>query len=680
MYEGRKIGGGKYVLEKQLGEGAMGQVYEALQVGLARKVAIKVLSRDLLSQPNQNYLKRLIDEAKAASKVTHRSLVQLLDAGSDKELGPFIVYELLTGHTLDRDIMQRGPTKWNLVYRKVARSVLPALAALHEAGIIHRDVKPANLFIDENGNYKLGDFGLAHFHGRVSKTMTGTTVGTPYYLPPEHLADPTLEVTPGLDIYSAALMMVEAVYGSLPFRELIHKMTFAPKADELETKGFPKEVAKLFEAALSLDPDQRPTCARTWLKELDRASKGSSLAISKVDLRPLEEQRRAPIGILAVVVIIALLGARFLFGPQKPHQVKPDTRLAEKRLVELREELLNRASDGKFQELGVHLQQAGMDKKLVPKKECSPVVLGRFYLAHYYMRKKNYGRALNILCDLLKKEGPFVFDDEGKTLLSLLEKECRSKKEREKYIAALGDYLKSATLKKRHDWIVKEYLRQLVILGDRHQRTAFFEMTNSLFSEPLPDITNPSLRMHAAYLMAYGLDPSAIELVRAHAWSQRALAKNERKENIWPFRYQALFILLKCPVESFTGPKPEIIDHVEKKVDEYLDLAPPEHVEQMLLLAKIWVKTYHSKSAVKDMDIVDVNKIEQDEKWRYHRMRGEILKDKAQHEEMMVEFKKAIALAPKERHHHLNHVMKANSFFFRGAGPSKKSNSARVSE
>ena len=577
--------------------------------------------------------------------------------------------------------MANGPTSWSVIYRKVTRSVLPALAALHDAGIIHRDVKPANLFVGESGNYKLGDFGLAHFHGRLSKTMTGTTVGTPYYLPPEHLANPALQATPALDIYSAALTMVEAVYGTLPFRELVHKMTFAPKADELEGKGFPKKVAKLFEAALSLEPDERPQSARMWLEELDRATKSSSLSISKADLPRAEEpRRRTPAQVVGLAFFILLSGL-YLLWPKTIPRNNDKVVSARERLTELRSELLEKGdNDFTFAELGKYLRQSGMAQKLVSETECSPTILGKYYLARYCLRQKECDRSLSLLRDILQKEGPFLLDRDGKLLLSVLEKESRSQKQREQFIEVLGKYLVKSKLEKRHHWMVKEYLRQLVILGDRNQRRAFFEITNVLFSEPLPDVTDPNLRMYAAYLMAYGLDPSAVELKQALAWSQRALATVEKSEDIWPFRYKSLFILLKCPVESFTGPNSELIDHVAKKVDEYLELSPPESVEQLLLIAKIWVNTYRNESYVKDMAMIDINKIEKDEQWRFHRMRGEILKDKARHEEMMEEFKKAIALAPKERHHYLTHIMRANSFFLRGPGSAKKRNSERVSE
>ncbi|GAC1589855.1 MAG: hypothetical protein NVS3B21_06890 [Acidimicrobiales bacterium] len=208
----------RYRLGRRIGLGGMAEVRAADDLRLDRPVAVKFLDPALAAQPDLR--RRFEDEARAAARLNHPSVVQVFDSG-EWEGRPFLVMELLSGRTLAEE-MAAGPLPVERV-RQMALDVLAALGAAHEAGVLHRDVKPANLLVAADGSIKIGDFGIAKadpVSGERSPgetaplsppTMTGQIFGTPSYLAPERVAGKP--ATPASDVWALGVVCWEALAG-----------------------------------------------------------------------------------------------------------------------------------------------------------------------------------------------------------------------------------------------------------------------------------------------------------------------------------------------------------------------------------------------------------------------------------------------------------------------------------
>ena len=208
----------RYRVGRRIGIGGMAEVRAADDLRLDRPVAVKFLDPALAAQPDLR--RRFEDEARAAARLSHPSVVQVFDSG-EWEGRPFLVMELLSGRTLAEE-MAAGPLPIERV-RQMAVDVLAALGAAHAAGVLHRDVKPANLLLAADGSVKVGDFGIAKadpVSGERSAgetaplsppTMTGQIFGTPSYLAPERVAGK--KATPASDVWALGVVCWEALAG-----------------------------------------------------------------------------------------------------------------------------------------------------------------------------------------------------------------------------------------------------------------------------------------------------------------------------------------------------------------------------------------------------------------------------------------------------------------------------------
>jgi serine/threonine protein kinase len=200
----------RFELGEVLGRGGMADVFRAHDRVLHRDVAVKLL-RETAADPSDR--QRFTSEARTLAGLSHRGLVMLLDVGTADER-PFLVMELVDGPTL-AELVSRGPVDAATVAR-TGQQVAEALAYAHAAGVVHRDVKPANVLLGRDGRARLADFGIARLLGdTVRHTRTGTTIGTAAYLSPEQVQGQ--EVTGAADVYALGLALLEALTGERAF-------------------------------------------------------------------------------------------------------------------------------------------------------------------------------------------------------------------------------------------------------------------------------------------------------------------------------------------------------------------------------------------------------------------------------------------------------------------------------
>src|SRR5690349_4120159 len=203
---------GRYRLEARIGSGGMSTVYRALDVTLERRVAVKLMNREVTSDSDQ--LERFRREARAVAQLSHPHIVGVIDAGED-DGRPYIVFEYVEGETLKDRIRRQGrlPIPEAIAY---AIEMAHALGTAHARHIIHRDVKPQNVLIDEEGSAKVTDFGIARTLEEDGLTADGRVLGTTDYVSPEQaLGQP---VTGQSDLYSLGIVLYEMLTGDVPFK------------------------------------------------------------------------------------------------------------------------------------------------------------------------------------------------------------------------------------------------------------------------------------------------------------------------------------------------------------------------------------------------------------------------------------------------------------------------------
>ena len=209
--------GAKYRLEALLGQGGMGAVYLAENVDIGRKVAVKVLLPEIAADAEA--LARFKIEARAAAAIGHPNIAEVIDFGTSPEGGAFLVMEYLQGETLGGRLRRAGPLEVEAV-GWIADELLAAVAAAHAKGVIHRDLKPDNVFLVEQPvrTVKVLDFGVSKFReqGQVALTRTGMVMGTPAYMSPEQ-ARGAKDVGPASDLYAVGALLYEALAGAPAF-------------------------------------------------------------------------------------------------------------------------------------------------------------------------------------------------------------------------------------------------------------------------------------------------------------------------------------------------------------------------------------------------------------------------------------------------------------------------------
>src|ERR1043165_4516719 len=347
-----------YRIVEKLGEGGMGIVYIAEDTLLGRRVAFKTLTAR--SGDSQHFRARFLREARAVSALSHPHIAAIYDYGETEEGDPYIVMELIKGETLSDLMHKEKLTVGRSIH--IIKQVCEALAEAHQQRIIHRDIKPTNVAINERGNVKVLDFGLAKQIASTevdasdpeqqtlltNQTRSGVIVGTPLYLSPEQAMGN--EVDARSDLFSLGGLLYECIAGKPPFygkstADICAKVLRddPPRPSKLNP-GIPKELDRVTLKCLAKSPDARFQTAEEIITALERVEMNLQTDATKTVTRLIPStaahrpsgtlatfsdifrRPRLPVGYvaLAVFVVIALAVGIWYFARARPHQPNPE--------------------------------------------------------------------------------------------------------------------------------------------------------------------------------------------------------------------------------------------------------------------------------------------------------------------------------------------------------------------
>ncbi|MDP9436217.1 MAG: serine/threonine protein kinase, partial [Actinomycetota bacterium] len=256
---------GRYRLLELCGRGGTAEVWRALDEALGRVVAVK-----LVTVPTDEGAQRAGEEARLLARLSHPSLVPVYDAGTDADDRPWVVMELVQGETLG-DTVRRGPLHPGRA-ATVGAAVAEALAYVHAQGLVHRDVKPGNVLVGDDGRVRLTDFGIARLVDAAKVTATGMTVGTASYLSPEQVLGE--RVTAAADVYALGLVLLECLtgrreYAGAAVEVALARLSRPPAVPPDLPSGWPGLLA----AMTAREPAVRPSAAEV-AQELRRIAAG----------------------------------------------------------------------------------------------------------------------------------------------------------------------------------------------------------------------------------------------------------------------------------------------------------------------------------------------------------------------------------------------------------------------
>ncbi|MEU9832843.1 Stk1 family PASTA domain-containing Ser/Thr kinase [Streptosporangium sp. NPDC048047] len=295
---------GRYRVESRIARGGMATVYLAMDIRLDRTVAVKVMHRSLAEDPS--FVRRFIGEAKSVASLSHPNVVHVFDQGTDGG-NVYLSMEYVPGRTL-RDVLR---SRGRLPAREALEVIIPVLAALgaaHQTGMIHRDVKPENVLLSDDGRIKVVDFGLARAVEATNQTRTGVMIGTIAYMSPEQVTAAAADARS--DVYAAGIMLFELLTGSQPYEgdtpmsvayRHVHD-TVPPPSGLLP--DIPPQLDALVARATARDPEGRPADATAMLVaavEAHRALPADSGPAPQVPAAPVRPAGRpGPAGVTAV--------------------------------------------------------------------------------------------------------------------------------------------------------------------------------------------------------------------------------------------------------------------------------------------------------------------------------------------------------------------------------------------
>jgi eukaryotic-like serine/threonine-protein kinase len=325
---------GRYRLDARIGAGGMSTVYRALDETLQRQVAIKLMNREVSSDSDQ--LERFRREARAVAQLSHPHVVGVIDAGED-DGRPYIVFEYVEGETLKERIRRQGqlPVTEAVAY---AIEIARALGAAHSRHIVHRDVKPQNVLIDEEGAAKVTDFGIARTLDEEGLTADGRVIGTTDYVSPEQaLGQP---VTGQSDLYSLGIVLYEMLAGEVPYKG-DNQVAVAMKHVREELPDVQRKrpevsasLAAIIDRATAKRPADRYADDAELIADLEdvlaieaaRSGSATSQATSVLRTLPSRTQRRVPfpvrhrvIALLSLLIAVVVIAAVALWLSDHAH-------------------------------------------------------------------------------------------------------------------------------------------------------------------------------------------------------------------------------------------------------------------------------------------------------------------------------------------------------------------------
>ena len=270
---------GRYQIKGVLGKGAMGLVYDGADPRLDRRVAIKTILTSTLDEATaRHYSMRFKREVRAVARLNHPNIVQVYDYGTEGDLA-YIVMEYIKG----KELKDHFDAKERLDLRTILRlmtELLDALEFAHEAGVIHRDVKPANVMLDSGGHVKLTDFGVARITDADGEqgeaTRAGAMIGTPSYMSPEQIQGQAIDRR--TDIFSAGILFYQLLTGKKPFEgtqwALAKKIVQDDPVWPSSLVQIPPEIDRVVARALAKAPEHRYQSARRFAEALQRIAEG----------------------------------------------------------------------------------------------------------------------------------------------------------------------------------------------------------------------------------------------------------------------------------------------------------------------------------------------------------------------------------------------------------------------
>ena len=302
--EGRLLGS-RYEIIKKIGNGGMAMVYQAKDQVLNRYIAVKILRDEFTT--DQEFIKRFEVEAQAAASITHPNIVSVYDVGREENLY-YIVMELIQGKTLKEIIIEEeGPLPWKWSVN-IAIQIASALEVAHKNSIVHRDIKPHNIIITEDGIAKVTDFGIAKAVSNSTITAFGTTIGSVHYFSPEHARGGYTDAKS--DLYSLGVVMYEMLTGKVPFDAdtpvsvALKHMQEEPENPSKLNENIPQAVNDIILKAMRKDTNLRYQNATEMLNDLKKALKNpdgdfvdneeyeEDMPTRKISIKDIEEEAK----------------------------------------------------------------------------------------------------------------------------------------------------------------------------------------------------------------------------------------------------------------------------------------------------------------------------------------------------------------------------------------------------
>lgn len=313
---------GEYDIDREVGRGAMAVVYRATEAGLGRRVALKVLPPEMTL--NRELTERFKREARLAASLEHANIIPVYREGQAGRF-LFMAMKFIEGRSLDDVIASQGPLPVPVALH-VLRSATSALAYAHERGIVHRDIKSANILVDRDGRVVVTDFGIARAAEDASLTSTGTMVGTPYFMSPEQCA--ARRIGPQSDQYSLGVVAFQMLTGGVPFQAeslpgIMHHHFYTQVPDLTTARlDVPLSLRELIDRALAKKPEGRFASTHAMLAAVE------AVPFSEDDRRQGLAHLRdlahgAPIPVVGISALPALASSIRLTPPQASPPVPP---------------------------------------------------------------------------------------------------------------------------------------------------------------------------------------------------------------------------------------------------------------------------------------------------------------------------------------------------------------------